>query len=66
MSRKLFRQEIVCNASKDDYDASVFSICSNNLLSCLLTLLRTFVMILLEVTMLLCLSLKACLKDVFK
>lgn len=68
MGRKLFHQEICCNAcslkhkeSKDDYGASVFSTRSNNLLPelRLLTLLRTFVMMLLEVMMLLCLSLKA-------
>lgn len=75
MNRKLFHQENVCNAcilkhkeSKDDYDAGVFSTHSSNLLlpKCLLTLLRTFVMMLLEVMMLFCLSLKACLKAVYK
>lgn len=55
MSRKLSHQEIVCNVcslkhevSKDDYDASVFIIHSNYLLSQLQlqTLLRTFGMML--------------------
>lgn len=67
--------EVVCNAcslkhkeSKDDYDASVFSTHSKNLLPQvrLLTLLRIFVMMLLEVMMLLCLSLEVCLNNVFE
>lgn len=67
MSRKLFHSEIVCNACslkhnefKDNYDESVFSARSKNLLPQLhlLTLLRTSVMMLLDAVMLLCLSLE--------